>query len=186
MYRINRFLIKCQPYPSDPRISETFTNFPNFWHSYWNMPYNITLKWEHTRREKISDKCGITMTSHDQRDDTWHPPTTTVCVLSFVLNWVIDDCVVFCGKIPVISCLLLWHILLMSCDAVGNSRNVLIGSARLNCGPSVGHVDPYFFRGMPIPSDLSDFPLANSCGNGTYVFEISWMCVSRLENFVFL
>jgi hypothetical protein len=32
---------------------------------------------------------------------------------------------------------------------------------------------------MPIPTDLSDFPLANSCGNGTYVFEISWMCVSR-------
>jgi hypothetical protein len=37
-------------------------------------------------------------------------------------------------------------------------------------------------RGMPIPSDLSDFPLASSCGIGTYVFEISWMCVSRLEN----
>jgi hypothetical protein len=36
------------------------------------------------------------------------------------------------------------------------------------------HVDPYFFPGgMPIPSDLSDFPLANSCGNGMYVFEIS-------------
>jgi hypothetical protein len=35
---------------------------------------------------------------------------------------------------------------------------------------------------MPIPSDLSDFPLANTCGIGTYVFEISWMCVSRLEN----
>jgi hypothetical protein len=35
---------------------------------------------------------------------------------------------------------------------------------------------------MPIPSDLSDFPLANSCGNGTYVFEISRMCVSRLRN----
>jgi hypothetical protein len=35
---------------------------------------------------------------------------------------------------------------------------------------------------MPIPSDFSDFPLANSCGNGTYVFEISLMCVSRLEN----
>jgi hypothetical protein len=27
---------------------------------------------------------------------------------------------------------------------------------------------------MPIPSDFSDSPLANSCGNGTYVFEISW------------
>jgi hypothetical protein len=37
-------------------------------------------------------------------------------------------------------------------------------------------------RGMPIPSDLSDFPSRNSCGNGTYVFEVSWMCVSRLEN----
>jgi hypothetical protein len=35
--------------------------------------------------------------------------------------------------------------------------------------------------GMPIPSDLSAFPLANSCGNGTYVFEISWVCVSHLE-----
>jgi hypothetical protein len=34
------------------------------------------------------------------------------------------------------------------------------------------HVDPYLLsRGMPIPSN--DFPLANSCGNGTYVFEIS-------------
>jgi hypothetical protein len=40
----------------------------------------------------------------------------------------------------------------------------------------------YLYRGMPIPSDLSDFPLANTCGNGTYVFEISWMCVSRLKN----
>jgi hypothetical protein len=28
---------------------------------------------------------------------------------------------------------------------------------------------------------LSDFLVANSCGNGTYVFEISRMCVSRLE-----
>jgi hypothetical protein len=34
-------------------------------------------------------------------------------------------------------------------------------------------------RPMSIPSDLSDFPY--SCGNGTYVFEVSWMCVSRLE-----
>jgi hypothetical protein len=33
-----------------------------------------------------------------------------------------------------------------------------------------------------MPSDLSDFPLANSCGNGTCVLEISRMCVSRLEN----
>jgi hypothetical protein len=31
------------------------------------------------------------------------------------------------------------------------------------------HIDPHFSRGMPIPSDLSDFPLANSCGNGKYV-----------------
>jgi hypothetical protein len=44
------------------------------------------------------------------------------------------------------------------------------------------YVDPFLCRGIPISSDLSDFPLANSCGNGTYVFKISWMCVSRLEN----
>jgi hypothetical protein len=31
----------------------------------------------------------------------------------------------------------------------------------------------FLSRGMTIPSDLGDFPLANSCGNGTYVFEIS-------------
>jgi hypothetical protein len=31
----------------------------------------------------------------------------------------------------------------------------------------------FLSRGVPIPSDLSDFPLANSWGNGTYVFEIS-------------
>jgi hypothetical protein len=35
---------------------------------------------------------------------------------------------------------------------------------------------------MPIRSDFSDFPLANSCGNGTYVFEISWTCVSRFPH----
>jgi hypothetical protein len=35
---------------------------------------------------------------------------------------------------------------------------------------------------MPIPSDLSDFPLANGCGNGMYVFIISWMCVSRFPH----
>jgi hypothetical protein len=40
----------------------------------------------------------------------------------------------------------------------------------------------FLSRGMPIPSGLSDFPVANSCGNGTYVFEISLMRVSRLEN----
>jgi hypothetical protein len=31
----------------------------------------------------------------------------------------------------------------------------------------------FLSRGMPIPSDLSDYPLANSCGIGTYAFEIS-------------
>jgi hypothetical protein len=31
----------------------------------------------------------------------------------------------------------------------------------------------FLSRGMAIPLDLSDFPLANSCGNGTYVFEVS-------------
>jgi hypothetical protein len=31
----------------------------------------------------------------------------------------------------------------------------------------------FLSRGMPIPSDLSDFPLENSCGNGTYVFDMS-------------
>jgi hypothetical protein len=53
-----------------------------------------------------------------------------------------------------------------------------IGSTwpRLPCRPL------FLSGGMPIPSDLSDFPLVNSCGNGTYVFEISRMCVSRLEN----
>jgi hypothetical protein len=35
---------------------------------------------------------------------------------------------------------------------------------------------------MPIPLDLSDFPSANCCGNGTYVFEEYWMCVSPFEN----
>jgi hypothetical protein len=35
----------------------------------------------------------------------------------------------------------------------------------------------FLSRGMPIPSDFSDFPLDNSCGNGAYVFEISWMCM---------
>jgi hypothetical protein len=40
----------------------------------------------------------------------------------------------------------------------------------------------FLSRGMPIPSDLSDFPSANSSGIGTYVCEISWMCVSRLGN----
>jgi hypothetical protein len=39
----------------------------------------------------------------------------------------------------------------------------------------------FLSRGMPIHSDLSDFPLANSC-HGTYVFEISWMCVSRFPH----
>jgi hypothetical protein len=37
----------------------------------------------------------------------------------------------------------------------------------------------FLSRDKPIPSNLSYFPLANSCGNGTYVFEIPWMCVSR-------
>jgi hypothetical protein len=40
----------------------------------------------------------------------------------------------------------------------------------------------FLSRGMPIHSDFSDFRLANSCGNGTYVFEISWMCVSRFPH----
>jgi hypothetical protein len=34
----------------------------------------------------------------------------------------------------------------------------------------------FLSQGMTIPSDLSDFPLANSRGNGMYMFEIS--CVS--------
>jgi hypothetical protein len=36
--------------------------------------------------------------------------------------------------------------------------------------------------GLSMPTGLSKFPLANSCGNDTFVFKISWMCVSCLEN----
>jgi hypothetical protein len=56
----------------------------------------------------------------------------------------------------------------------------IIGSTH---GPDRSPCRPLFLsRGMPIPSDISDFHLANSCGNGTYVFEVSWMWVSHLEN----
>jgi hypothetical protein len=58
------------------------------------------------------------------------------------------------------------------------SQKKLFGSTwpRSPCRPL------YLSWGMSIPAGLSDFPLANSCGNDTYVFEISSMCVSRFEN----
>jgi hypothetical protein len=69
---------------------------------------------------------------------------------------------------------------------ISNREVFWFGMAHLNCGP-IRQLPcrPLFLSwGIPtcIPTDLSDFPLANSCGNDTYVFEISWMCVSRLEN----
>jgi hypothetical protein len=45
------------------------------------------------------------------------------------------------------------------------------------------HIDPYFCP-EACPSDLSDFPLANSCGIGTYVFEII-ICPNNLRLIIY-
>jgi hypothetical protein len=66
---------------------------------------------------------------------------------------------------------------------IDQSVGCFFGLAWPNCGPirQLPCRPLFLSRGMPIPTDLSDFHLANSCGNNSHVFGISWMCVSRLE-----